>query len=60
MYDKGNYVLFTVVDCTMTNVISRSLVLKGKRHKTVYKVSIVYPLEFELTCLSVMIVSLLL
>lgn len=52
MCDNGNSVVFTIVDCTVTNFTSGKVILKGKRHKNVYKIDIIDCFGSELTCIS--------
>lgn len=52
MCDKGKMVEFTSDACMVSNLKSRSLVLNGKRPKTIYKVDIMTTSETELTCFS--------
>lgn len=54
MCDKGNDVLFTTFECKVTNSFSRRLILRGKRHKNIYKVDIIWLKKPLLKCLSAM------
>lgn len=53
MCDKENNAFLTSAECLPPNSNSGNLVLKGKRHKNVYKVDIISLQEENLTCLSV-------
>lgn len=43
MCDKGNDVLFIASECKVTNLASKIPILRGRRHKNVYKVDIRLP-----------------
>ncbi|XP_019226852.1 PREDICTED: uncharacterized protein LOC109208237 [Nicotiana attenuata] len=53
MCDKGNEVEFNSKICTITNLDTDEVVLKGKRQINVYKISIMSLPQSEHTCLSV-------
>ena len=50
--DKDNLVVFTSNRCLVVNMDTRDIVLRGKRHKNVYKVFISSLPQNNLTCLS--------
>jgi len=50
--DKNNLVVFSPKRCLVVNMNTGDAVLRGKRHKNVYKVCISSPLQNNLTCLS--------
>ena len=52
LYDKGNHIEFSSDQCLVTNVESNDVVLRGKRHKNVYKVYVLSLSQNHLTCLS--------
>lgn len=43
--DKGNQVVFTSDECTLTRSKTKNLVLRGKRHKNVYTADAMAPLR---------------
>ena len=53
MCDKGNEVKFNSKICTITKLDTDKIVLRGKRHNNVYKISIMSLPQSEHTCLSV-------
>ena len=50
--DKDNLVVFSSKQCLVVNINTGDVVLRGKRHKNVYKVSIFSLPQNNLTCLS--------
>ena len=50
--DKDNLVVFSAKYCLVVNINTGDVVLRGKRHKNVYKVSILSLPQSNLTCLS--------
>jgi len=52
--DKGNHVGFSSDQCLITNIKSREVVLRGKRHNNVYKACVLSLLQNHVTCLSVL------
>ena len=50
--DKNNLVVFSPKRCLVVNMNTGDVVLKGKRHKNVYKVCIFSIPQNNLTCLS--------
>ena len=50
--DKDNLVVFSPTRCLVVNLNTRDVVLRGKRHKNVYKVCISSLPQNNLTCLS--------
>jgi len=50
--DKDNLVVFSPEQCLVINMNTGDIVLKGKRHKNVYKVSILSLPQNNVTCLS--------
>ena len=50
--DKDNLVVFSSKQCLVVNINTRDVVLRGKRHKNVYKVCISSLPQNNLTCLS--------
>lgn len=53
MCDKGNEVKFNSKICTITKLDTDEIVIKGKRHNNVYKISFMSLPQSEHTCLSV-------
>ena len=56
--DKDNLVVFYLKQCLVVNINTGDIVLRGKQHKNVYKVSILSLLQNHLTCLKVLDVML--
>ena len=52
LYDKDNLVVFLATRCLVVNMSTGDVVLKGQRHKNVYKVCISSLSQNNLTCLS--------
>jgi len=52
LYDKNNLVVFSPTRCLVVNMNTGDVVLRGKRHKNVYKVCISSLPRNNLTCLS--------
>ena len=50
--DKDNLVVFSSKQCLVVNINTGDVVLRGKRHKNVYKVCILSLPQGYLTCLS--------
>jgi len=50
--DKNNLVVFSPTRCLVVNMNTEDVVLRGKRHKNVYKVCIYSLPQNNLTCLS--------
>jgi len=51
--DKDKLVVFSSKQCLVVNINTGDVVLRGKQHKNVYKVSILSLPQNHLTCLSV-------
>jgi len=52
LFDKDNLVVFSPTRCLAVNMNTRDVVLRGKRHKNVYKVCISSLFQNNLTCLN--------
>ena len=50
--DKDNLVVFAVTHCLVVNMNTGDVMLRGKRHKNVYKVCVSSLPQNNLTCLS--------
>jgi len=50
--DKDNLVVFSPTRCLVANMNTGDVVLRGKRHKNVYKVCVSFLPQNNLTCLS--------